>query len=253
MVLDIDPTLLAGFLFALVRTGAWLAVAPPFNSNAVPIRVKLAISVSLAMLLAPTFDADPGVLETTTFVTMLAYQALVGVALGFVVQLFFAAVQAAGQMIDVAGAFASASLYDPFSNASSTPMGRLFQIVAITILFAIDGHLMLVRGLMASFEAAPLSGLQLDGYAEFLVGDVTTFFVAAAQIAFPMLAALFLAEVALGLLSRAAPQINILVIGFNVKILVLIFLGGLTLAVLPGAVARIVEQSVMAPDAWFGG
>lgn len=253
MVIDVDPTLLAGFLFALVRTGAWIAVAPPFNSNAVPVRVKLAVSVSLAMLLAPTFDAGPEVLETVTFAGMLAYQALVGLALGFTVQLLFAAVQAAGQMIDMAGAFAGASMFDPFSNAASTPMGRLFQMVAITILFASNGHLMLVRGLMASFEAAPLDGLRLDGLAEFLVRDVTTFFVAAAQIAFPMLAALFLAEVAMGLLTRAAPQVNILIIGFNVKVLVLIFLGGLTLAVLPGAVSRIVEQSVMAPSAWLGG
>jgi flagellar biosynthesis protein FliR len=253
VVVDIDPALLAGFFFALVRTGAWIAVAPPFNSNAVPVRVKIAISVALATLMAPSFDAGPDVLETGPFVGLLAYQALVGLALGFAVQLFFAAVQAAGQMIDTTGAFASASLYDPFSNASSTPMGRVFQIMSITILFVIDGHLMLVRGLMASFEAAPLTGLRLDGYAEFLVNDVTTFFVAAAQIAFPMLAALFLAEVSLGLLTRAAPQINILVIGFNVKVLVLIFLGGLSLAILPGAVARIVEQSVMAPNAWFGG
>ncbi len=253
MIIDFDPELVAGFLFALVRTGAWIAVAPPFNSNAIPARVKVAISVGLAWIIAPTFDAGPEVLETWTFIWMLAYQALIGLALGFVVQLLFAAVQAAGQMIDMAAAFSSASLYDPFSNAASTPMGRLFQIVAITILFAIDGHLMLVSGLLASFEAAPLGGLRIEGLAEFLTTNVTTFFVAAAQIAFPMLAALFLAEVSLGLLTRAAPQINILVIGFNVKVLVLIFLGGMVLAVLPGAVARIVEQAVMAPSGWLGG
>jgi flagellar biosynthesis protein FliR len=251
MVLDLDPTLVAGFCFALVRTGAWVAIAPPFNSNAIPIRVKIAVSASLALVMAPSFEAAPDAFETVPFFSALVYQAFVGFALGFAVLLLFSAVQAAGQMIDMAGAFSSASLYDPFSNAASTPMGRLFQILSITILFVINGHLILVRGLMASFEAAPLGGLHLDGLASFLVRDVTTFFVAAAQIAFPMLAALFLAEVTLGLLSRAAPQINILVIGFNVKIIVLIFLGGLTLAVLPGAVERIVEQAVMAPRAFM--
>lgn len=253
MSVDIDPQVLAGFFFALVRTGAWIAIAPPFSSSAVPVRVKIAISVSLAMVMAPSFEAAPDALETVPFLTGLAYQAFVGFALGFAVLLLFSAVQAAGSMIDMASAFSSATLYDPFSNASSTPMGRLFQVLAITILFVINGHLMLVRGLMASFEAAPLGGLQMDGLAAFLVRDVTTFFLAAAQIAFPMLAALFLAEVTLGLLSRAAPQINILVIGFNVKIIVLIFLGGLTLAVLPGSVERIVEQATLAPRGWFGG
>jgi flagellar biosynthesis protein FliR len=253
MVVDIDPTLLTGFFLALVRTGAWIAIAPPFSSNAIPIRVKLGISASMALMLAPSFDAGPDALETFAFLSALVYQALVGLALGFAVYLLFAAVQAAGEMIDMAGAFSSASLYDPFSNASSTPIGRMFQVLAITILFVTNGHILLMRGLMTSFEAAPLGGLRLDSVADFLVRDVSTFFVAAVQIAFPMLAALFLAEVALGLLSRAAPQINILVIGFNVKVLALIFLTGLTLAVLPGAVERIVEQAVWAPRGWFEG
>ncbi len=253
MVIDIDPTLLAGFLFALVRTGAWIAVAPPFSSSGIPVRVKLGISVAMSLMLAPTFDGGPEVLETFAFLSALVYQALVGLALGFAVYLLFAAVQAAGEMIDMSGAFSSASLYDPFSNAASTPIGRMFQMLAITILFVTNGHVLLMRGLMTSFEAAPLSGLRLESVADFLVRDISTFFVAAVQIAFPMLAALFLAEVALGLLTRAAPQINILVIGFNVKVLVLIFMTGLTLAVLPAAVERIVEQAVMAPRGWFGG
>lgn len=253
MVVDIDPTLLAGFFFALVRTGAWIAIAPPFSSSAIPVRVKLGISASLSLMLAPSFEAGPDALETIPFLSALVYQALVGLALGFAVYLLFAAVQAAGEMIDMAGAFSSAMLYDPFSNASSTPIGRMFQVLAVTILFVINGHILLMQGLMTSFEAAPLGGLRIESVADFLVRDISTFFVAAVQIAFPMLAALFLAEVALGLLSRAAPQINILIIGFNIKVLVLIFLTGLTLAVLPGAVERIVEQAVMAPRGWFGG
>lgn len=253
MDIEIDPDLLVGFFFALVRTGAWIAIAPPFNSNAIPIRVKVAVSVALSMLMASGFEAAPDALDTGPFILAVLYQALVGFALGFVVLMFFSAVQAAGAMIDMSAAFSSASLYDPFSNAASTPIGRWYQILAITILFAIDGHLMLVRGLMVSFEAAPLGGLRLDGLAAFLIRDISTFFVAAVQIAFPMLAALFLAEVMLGLLSRAAPQINILVIGFNTKIIALLFLVGLSLVILPGAVERIVEQSVSVPGSWFGG
>src|SRR5690606_26734237 len=133
------------------------------------------ISATLALVLAPGFDGGESSLETAPFVAGLAYQALVGLALGFGVLLLFAAVQAAGQMIDLSAAFSSATMYDPFSNASASPMGRLYQMMAITILFAIDGHLMLVRGLLASFEAAPLGGLRLDDLGAFLVRDVTTF------------------------------------------------------------------------------
>lgn len=253
MTLEIDPTLLVGFFYALVRTGAWIAIAPPFSSTAIPVRVKVAMSATLAVVLAPSFDGGPDVLDTGAFLGGLLYQLLVGLGLGFGVLVLFSAVQAAGQLIDLSAAFSSATMYDPFSNAASSPIGRLYQLMAITILFVIDGHLMLVRGLLASFEAAPLGGLRLDDLAAFLVRDLSTFFVAAVQIAFPMLAALFLSEVLLGLLSRAAPQLNILVIGFNLKILLLLLLGGFALAVLPGSVERIVEQVVGSSLRWSGG
>lgn len=253
MTLEIDPTLIVGFFYALVRTGAWIAIAPPFSSSAIPVRAKLAVSASMSLVLAPSFEGGDDLLETAPFLAGLLYQAVVGLALGFGVLLLFSAVQAAGQMIDLSAAFSSAMIYDPFSNAASSPIGRLYQVLAVTILFVIDGHLMLVRGLLASFEAAPLGGLRLDSLAAFLVRDVTTFFVAAIQIAFPMLAALFLAEVALGLLSRAAPQINVLVIGFSAKILLVLLLGGLALSVLPGSVERLVEQILTSQRQWFGG
>lgn len=253
MTLQIDPTLLVGFLYALVRTSAWIAVAPPFNSSAIPSRVKVAVAVSLSFVLAPQFEGGADLLDTADFFAGLLYQAVVGLALGFGVLLLFSAFQAAGQLIDLSAAFSSATLYDPFSNATASPIGRLYQMLAITILFVIDGHLMLVRGLMASFQAMPLDGLRMDAVASTLISDLSNFFVGAVQIAFPMLAALFLAEVVLGLLSRAAPQLNILVIGFNVKILVLLLLGGLALVVLPGAVERVVEQSLSSSRSMFGG
>lgn len=253
MTLEIDPTLLVGFLYAAVRTAAWIAVAPPFNSSGIPSRVKVAISVSLAFVLAPQYEGSADLTDTAGFLGGLLYQALAGLALGFGVLLLFSAFQAAGSMIDLSAAFSSASIYDPLSNVSASPMGRLYQMLAVTILFVIDGHLMLVRGLMASFQAAPLDGLSLDGIASTLIADLGNFFVAAVQIAFPMMAALFLAEVALGLLSRAAPQLNILVIGFNIKILALLLLGGFALVILPSAVERIVEQILASGASMFGG
>jgi flagellar biosynthesis protein FliR len=169
------------------------------------------------------------------------------------VQLFFAAVQAAGQMIDMAGAFASASLYDPFSNASSTPMGRVFQIVSITILFVIDGHLMLVRGLMASFEAAPLDRAA-DSTAGRVPGPRRHHLLRRCRPdRLPDAGRPVPRRGLLGLLTRAAPQINILVIGFNVKVLVLIFLGGLTLACCRERSNASSSSRSWPPRAWFGG
>lgn len=242
MTLQVDATALVGFCYALVRATAFFVVAPPFNTVGVPVRVRAGLAAGVALLLAPAFQGSDDMLETGAFLGGLAYQALMGVALGFVVYLLFASAQAAGALIDLHSAFSGATLYDPFTNAASSPMGRLYQLLAIAILFAINGHLMLVQGLVTSIEAAPLDGLQVESLAELLVGRISTFMIAAVQIAFPMLAALFLAEMVIGLLSRAAPQMNIFIVGFNVKMLVVILLGGLALSPLPAAVARILER-----------
>jgi flagellar biosynthetic protein FliR len=135
-------------------------------------------------------------------------------------------------------------MYDPLSNASSSPIGRLYQLLAITILFAINGHLMLVRGFLASFQAAPISGLRFDDLGRLLTRDLVAFLVSALEIAAPLLAALFLAEVVLGLLGRAAPQANVMVVGFGLKIMLTLLLVGLALPILPGAVDTILDRVI---------
>ena len=112
------------------------------------------------------------------------------------------------------------------------------------LLFAIEWHLLLVRGFLTSFDAAPLTSLSVDTMAKLLTGDIALLFVSALEIAAPLLAALFLAEAALGLLSRAAPQMNIFQLGLPVKILVTLTLAGLALPLLPDAVSGITNQVV---------
>jgi len=246
MTVSLAPELLAGFLFALVRTSAWIVVAPPFASNAVPGRVKIVIAVAIALVLAGNdplaghrdlFDLGP-------FVAGVAYQAFIGLALGFAVLMVFAAVQAAGELVDLFSGFSAAQLYDPFSNATATPIGRLYQMVAVGLLFATNGHLRLVAGFMSSFEHAPLTGPRLDDLGRLVTRDVAGLLVAAVEMAAPLLAALFLTELTLGLLGRAAPQTNILAVSFAVKIFVVLVLAGIALPLLPGAVDGIVSDVV---------
>ena len=121
---------------------------------------------------------------------------------------------------------------------------RFYSLLATTLLFATNGHLLLVRGFLTSFDAAPLTSLSLDGVGEMLTEDLGRFFLAAVQIALPLLAALFLAEVALALLSRAAPAMNVFVLGMPLKILLTISLAGLALPLLPGALDNLVRPVV---------
>lgn len=253
MTLQVDASMLVGFAYALVRATAFLVIAPPFSTVGVPVRARAGFAAGLALVLTPSFQGSANDLQTAAFLGGLLYQALVGLALGFLVYLLFAAFQTAGALIDLSAAFSGATLYDPFSNAATSPLARLYQQLAIGILFAINGHLMLVQGLVTSVKAAPLDGLRLDSFAELLLTNISVFMVAAVQIAFPMLAALFLSEVVLGLLSRAAPQMNIFIVGFNLKMLIVIMLGGLALSSLPDAVVRILERIGTDALVVFGG
>lgn len=241
---DIPVEAVTAFLFAMVRAAAWVWVTPPFASSSIPARVRVAVATALALGMSGSLDPADVPHDTVPFVAAIVYQAFVGFALGFVVMLLFAAVQAAGEMIDFSAGFSAASLYDPLSNTAATPIGRLYQLLLFTLLFAINGHLILVGGFLRTFEAAPLSGPRLDDLSRLLTDDLSVFFAAAVQVAFPLLAALFMAEIVLGLLSRAAPKMNVFMLGFSIKTLLALFLVGLAVPVMPDAVSSLLSEAV---------
>lgn len=245
MDLRVDPDWMVAFLFATIRCGAWLSIAPPFQ-GAVPARVRGGLAVALGLALAPRLAAS-GDLPTDDTWGILAgsvYQAAIGLALGFLVAVLFQAFSAAGGMIDAFGALTSAQLFDPLSESATGPVSRLYQLLGTIALFATNGHLLLVGGLVRTFDAAPVDGLRLDRLGTLLTRDVLQFLLAALQIAAPVLAALFLAEVLLGLATRAAPKLNIMIVGFGVKSLVLIMVTGAALPLVPYVLQFLVRDAL---------
>jgi flagellar biosynthetic protein FliR len=236
--------LVLGFVLAVVRTAAWIAVAPPFNTRMIPAPAKVGFAVALAVPVAPQIAATAPPPEVGPLVMATLMQVAVGLALGFVVQMIFAAVQAAGELVDLFAGFTIAATYDPFTNANQAVFGRFYQLLAIALLFALDGHLLLVRGLLDSFAVVPSGVPDLGATVGELVDALGLFFLSALQIAAPLLGALFLTEVALGLLSKAAPQMNVFTLGFPIKILLTIGLVGLALPLLPNAVDGLVRAAV---------
>ncbi|HZI38078.1 MAG TPA: flagellar biosynthetic protein FliR, partial [Acidimicrobiia bacterium] len=182
--------------------------------------------------------------EVGPLLTAAVLQVAAGLALGFLGVLLFATFSFAGGLIDLVSGYSVAQLFDPGTSAPVSIFGQFYGVLATTLLFAIDGHLLLVRGFLTSFTAAPLTHLSIDTMAELLTGDIALFFVAALEIAAPLLAALFLTEAALGLLARAAPQMNVFQLGLPVKILVTLTLAGLAIPILPDAVSGMANQVV---------
>lgn len=244
MTIELAPALLSGYLLALVRAGAWVFVAPPFGNRTIPTTVKVGLSAALALAVGPRLASQAVPLEVGSLIPAAALQVAAGLALGFLGVLLFSAVSMAGGLVDLFSGFSVAQLFDPGTGASVSLFGRFYGVLATTLLFAIDGHLLLVRGFLTSFDAAPLTSLSLAEMARVLTEDAGTFFLAAVEIAAPLLAALFLAEAALGLLARAAPQMNVFLLGLPLKILLTLSLAGLAIPLLPDAVSSLLETAV---------
>ncbi len=254
MNLAIPATQLMGFSLALIRTTAWIAICPPFNSPAIPRRVRVGLAAAISLLLASqlggSLDIDVGLGE---FVVIVFGQVAAGLALGFIVFVMFAAIQAGGELIDLQVGFALGAVLDPLTGTSASPIGRFHQLVAISILFAIDGHTLVVRGYVRSVEAVPLGGVDLGRLAQELVDLVVAHMIAAVEIGLPVLAALFLAEIALGLLGKAAPQMNILVIGFAAKAFISFALLSATIVAQPDSAEALIVRALRGAGRVVGG
>jgi flagellar biosynthesis protein FliR len=244
MTIELAPALLTGYLLGLARAAAWVFVAPPFGTRQLPTPVKIGFSAALALAVGPKLAALAVPLEVGPLASAAVLQVGAGLALGFLGVMLFSAVSLAGGLVDLFSGFSVAQQFDPGTNAEASLFGRFYGVLATTLLFAIDGHLLLVRGFLTSFSAAPLTRFSPDALAKVLTNDAGLFFLAAIEIAAPLLAALFLTEAALGLLARAAPQMNVFLLGLPLKILVTLTLAGLAIPLLPDAVSSLVGSTV---------
>jgi flagellar biosynthetic protein FliR len=245
VTLTFEPSLIIAFLLALVRASAWVVIAPPFNNRMIPNQVKAGLAAALALAAAPHLAPHVSVnMDTPSLIGAIVVQVGVGLVLGFLANVLMSALQTAGSLIDLFGGFTIASAYDPLAQNQSAIFGRIYQLLMITLLFAINGHLLLVKGFLTSFDIIGATGLHTGGWSDMLLKNVTMFFLASVEIAAPLLGALFLSEVVLGLLSRAAPQLNVLALGFPLKILLTLSLIVLVLPLLPNAVTTLLHQAL---------
>lgn len=247
MEFTLPLTWLEATMLAAVRVTAFIVIAPPFSHGSVPMRIRAAMGAGLALVVAPRAVADYVPLDTGGFIAALLLEILAGAALGFLVMLLFAAVQSAGGLIDLFGGFQLAMAFDPGSQINGAQFTRLFHFAAIALLVASDGYQLILAGLFRSFDALPLGAeISLAALAENAVTGFTEMFMAAVQIAGPLLVVLFLADAGLGLLTRVAPALNAFSLGFPLKIFLTLTLAGTVFVVLPAAVSTLVQSGLRA-------
>ncbi len=244
MQISVDAAVVTAFALVLVRATVFVFIAPPFNTNAIPVSVKAGLAAALSLAIAPTVPATTLSLDTGPFVGALVTQALVGLAMALTMLMLLAAVQSAGSIIDVFAGYSLAALYDPLSGNQTSIFGRFYQLLATTLLFASNGHLLIARGFMESFRAVPASAYDPASVAHMLTLNFGRLFVAALEIAGPVVACLFLAELSMGLLARAAPALNVFALAFPVRVGVTLLVVALALPLLTPAVTNLVNEGV---------
>ncbi|OLF06900.1 flagellar biosynthetic protein FliR [Actinophytocola xanthii] len=242
------PGTLIALLLASIRAVAWLIVCPPFNGRAVPMTVKGMLAVAIVLPMVPSLAPKTPSLDTWAIVGSALEQVVVGAGLGFLTAMVFAAIQAAGDLLDVFGGFSMAFAFDPMSfSGNNAVLGRFYGMLATTLLFATDAHQLIVRGFTLSYTSIPLDeGLSLDVLARLLTTGLGQMFLSAVLIAGPLIVVLFCADIGLGLLNRIAPALNPFSIGFPAKIGLTLIMVGMAVVLLPQAVHTVAEQAASA-------
>lgn len=252
MTLHLSSAFAVAFVLALVRASAWVMVCPPFSNSGVPGMAKIGISLGVALDAAAQLQHGPLPTTDAQILTQLVVQVAVGFLLGFVVSLFVSTVASAGSLADLFSGLNLPPSIDPLSQQQSPLFGQFYNLVTTALLFTTGAAVIIVEGFIHSFAAigTTFPPTTLGSVTSVLIGDVTTFFAAAVEIAAPIIVVLFVVQVLLALLAKAAPQINVFVFGFPLQILVALVAVGIALAALPSTVTNLVGQ---ATSQLFGG
>jgi flagellar biosynthesis protein FliR len=211
---------IAGLLWPLTRILGLVASAPFFGHASVPVSVKVVLGVLLALVIAPTVPAVPAA-DPTSYagLLILVQELLIGLAMGFSMRLVFAAVEYAGELASATMGFSFASFFDPATRGRSAAISQFMSMVATMAFLAVNAHLMLLAALSESFVSLPISATPLSLAAPLeLVRWGSRIFSAGLQLALPIIGAILIVNVALGILTRAAPQLNIFGIGFPITL-----------------------------------
>jgi flagellar biosynthetic protein FliR len=236
----LETTMLAG-----VRIVAFLVLAPPFSFAGIPMRIKGMLAIALSLVVAPRVGTDATQsLDTGVFLLSLLMQLVIGSLLGFLVLMVFAAVQSAGNLVDLFAGFQMSQAYDQQMNLNGAQITRLMQMVALGLLFVSGGAELVLGGLFRTFDALPVTAMLDQSAGDRLLPGLGAMFLAAVQIAGPIVVVLFLADVGLGLLTRVAPALNAFQLGYPLKILITLLAGGVLFLGLPRVIATLTDDAL---------
>jgi len=226
------------YIVVLIRTAALIGTVPIFSQPAVPRPIKVALSAIIALLLLPVLppQALAGFVLPDTmlgWICLVVKEMTVGIALGFVASLIVNGVLAAGEFAARDMGLAIAAEFNPDTRSPTTPISRLYIVMISLLILALNVHHWFIEALVQTYDVVPIGRLSLQaGVAEQLVGLMSWLYVIGVKIAAPVMAVLFLVSAAIGIMSLAAPQVNILLISFPIRMGIGITILGLSVHII---------------------
>lgn len=211
---------LVWYLLPFFRVGAFIMTAPILSTGSVPAHIRMVIIVAICMAIFPSLTPVSGLDPVSLEMVLLVFeQILIGVSLGFVLQIIFGAVVNGGQLVGMQMGLGFAQMMDPQTGVNVPVVSQFFNIMAILLFLSINGHLVLIQVLGESFTLLPIGG---DGMSMSAIEGMVYFsawlFSGALIIVLPVVVSLLLINVVMGVITRATPQMNIFAIGFAITI-----------------------------------
>ncbi|MFC7368554.1 flagellar biosynthetic protein FliR [Vreelandella zhaodongensis] len=231
---------LIAFLWPFARITAFMAASPLWGHASIPNQAKVGLAALVTVVIAPILPAMPNVpIMSWAGLGIMVEQLLIGVAIGLVMHIMFAVVQAAGEFIGLQMGLAFASFFDTSSGTNIMVLSRILYMITLLMFLALNGHLMVLEALVMSFETLPIGIGALNPNAfELLARYAGTIFASGMLLALPVVGALLIINLSLGILNRSAPQLTVFNIGFPTSLTV-----GLTLLmVLMTDIGRFLQQ-----------
>ncbi|HEX2604953.1 MAG TPA: flagellar biosynthetic protein FliR [Oxalicibacterium sp.] len=239
-------TWIASVIWPLTRILGVIAVAPLFGNVSVPARVKISLAILLSLIVAPTVPALPATDPMSAAgLLILTQQLVIGLTMGFAVRVVFAGVELAGEISGMTMGLGFASFFDPQTQARTSAISQFLALIMIMVYMASDLHLLVLSTLAKSFELMPISASAIgNGGLLQIVKLGGRIFSAGVQLSMPIVAALLITNVALGILTRAAPQLNIFGVGFPVTIGVGLIMIGVVLPYLTMPMINLLQEGI---------
>jgi flagellar biosynthetic protein FliR len=209
---------LALFIFPLTRILALLATAPVLNNAAMPARLRLVVGLAIAMALAPALPPPPPITAGSWLgLTVIVEQLLIGSMMGFALRIAFAAIDVAGELIGLQMGLSFATFFDPVAGGQTPVMTQFLGLLTALFFLAMNGHLLAIYLVAESFTVLPISSLPFHAVSlAALVKAASMMFSLGVLLALPLITALLVTNLALGVLSRVAPALNLFAVGFPV-------------------------------------